>query len=41
MRLDSAIDLITVLWARRPENRDSIAGSGNRRFSSSQRSDWM
>jgi len=38
MRLDSAVDITTVLWARRPVNGDSIAGSGNRRFSSPQRS---
>jgi len=41
MRLDSAVDIITVLWTRRPVNRDSIVGSGNRNFSSPQRSDWM
>jgi len=38
MRLDSAVDIITVLLARRPVNRDSIARSGNRRFSSPQHS---
>ena len=41
MHLDSAVDIINALWARRPVNRDSIAGSRNRRFSSPLRSDWM